>query len=733
MLLAVWTAALCGPSAAAAEEPPCLTAAHCEWSGNRSRDVGDDAEAVRLYREGCSRVPSAAWSMRSAIGRNCTRLAWMVAKGRGSARDGLAAARLYGRAWRRNDSDAERSLGELLERRPALVPVMRQGCDGGNAEDCHVLGILHMQGLAGEAQDPQEAFRLWQRACRHGHCGGLSEYSGSDELVASLARQACDDGIAQGCRILGGAAVGGDLPRGVADDPGEVAHRLRQTCLRDENPADCREAGRLLSTGEGVERDLGEASHLFRRACYAGDVESCTSFGAGAAGGDVARGLHRACDAGNADACGYLAFVYRRGRGVARDDAEAARHLRRACDGGDAYSCRFLGFLAESGQGVARDDAEAARLYRLGCGFNRSNAFGCSGPYGEDSADAWRHHVAAVLRLAPGAHLPLEEAARRMRQACETGDPTSCRLLAGRYGERTRSLGPAEEATRLLRRACDGGNVIACWSLGYRIERGQGAAKDPAEAARLFQRACEAGFASTCWSLGRDYESGRDLAEDLARAARLFRRGCAAGHPHSCHRLANLTAEGRGVAPDTAAAARLYQQACDGGSVAGCEDLGRMIMRGEDATRDATFAARLFRETCRKGSAQGCRLLGYLHVRGTGVQRDDTEAVRFYRLGCEDGHIGACASLGYMTYYGRGVERDAAAAARLWRRACDGGNAPSCTNLGASLVTGKGVEADYAEAAKLFARGFQRRLPVWLENPDVLLSDIRSVLGLDGH
>ena len=56
---------------------------------------------------------------------------------------------------------------------------------------------------------------------------------------------------------------------------------------------------------------------------------------------------------------------YRKGLGVARDDAEAGVWYRRAAQQGHAAAQNNLATLYETGQGVARDAAEAARWFRL--------------------------------------------------------------------------------------------------------------------------------------------------------------------------------------------------------------------------------------------------------------------------------------------------------------------------------------------------------------------------------
>ena len=68
---------------------------------------------------------------------------------------------------------------------------------------------------------------------------------------------------------------------------------------------------------------------------------------------------------GNADAQFNLAFLYRNGQGVPRDNAEAGRWFRLAAEQGDADAQYNLAFIYDTGAGVAQDEAAAVRWYRL--------------------------------------------------------------------------------------------------------------------------------------------------------------------------------------------------------------------------------------------------------------------------------------------------------------------------------------------------------------------------------
>ena len=68
---------------------------------------------------------------------------------------------------------------------------------------------------------------------------------------------------------------------------------------------------------------------------------------------------------GNAKAQALMGYLYKDGKGVRKDLAEAAKWFGRAALQGDAEAQDWFGYLYETGQGVPQDYGEAARWYRM--------------------------------------------------------------------------------------------------------------------------------------------------------------------------------------------------------------------------------------------------------------------------------------------------------------------------------------------------------------------------------
>ena len=68
---------------------------------------------------------------------------------------------------------------------------------------------------------------------------------------------------------------------------------------------------------------------------------------------------------GDAKAQHNLGVMYRKGRGVPQDDAEAVKWYSKAAEQGDAFAQFNLAFMYKNGQGVPQDYAQAHMWYNL--------------------------------------------------------------------------------------------------------------------------------------------------------------------------------------------------------------------------------------------------------------------------------------------------------------------------------------------------------------------------------
>lgn len=159
------------------------------------------------------------------------------------------------------------------------------------------------------------------------------------------------------------ALLGGELAEAAAWIAGAADCGLpaAQLCL-----------GRMLLTGQGVERDAAAAWRWFRRAADQGDAEAmnmvgrCLENGWGVAP-DAARAAHTyrcSAEAGHDWGQYNLGNLLFDGRGLPQDQREALRWYLRAAQQGHDRAMNLVGRCLEEGWGCRASPPEAAYWYR---------------------------------------------------------------------------------------------------------------------------------------------------------------------------------------------------------------------------------------------------------------------------------------------------------------------------------------------------------------------------------
>ena len=112
---------------------------------------------------------------------------------------------------------------------------------------------------------------------------------------------------------------------------------------------------------------------------------------------DLITATRLAAEQGDAGSQLGLGLMYRDGRGVPQDDAEAVRWFRLAAEQGLTGAQSLLGFMYANGAGVMQDDAEAMKWYRMAAEqgyadaqFNLGNMYADGRGVLKDDAEAVR-------------------------------------------------------------------------------------------------------------------------------------------------------------------------------------------------------------------------------------------------------------------------------------------------------------------------------------------------------
>jgi TPR repeat protein len=110
----------------------------------------------------------------------------------------------------------------------------------------------------------------------------------------------------------------------------------------------CASLGYMYDAPQGVAQDYQKASVFYGKACALGVVASCTSLG----------------------------ILYEYGHGVTKDYVQARANYQKGCDGGYPSGCSYLGDLYLRGHGVPKDVAQGRQLLQKGCDLG--DQWGCN-------------------------------------------------------------------------------------------------------------------------------------------------------------------------------------------------------------------------------------------------------------------------------------------------------------------------------------------------------------------
>jgi len=232
-----------------------------------------------------------------------------------------------------------------------------------------------------------------------------------------------------------------------------------------------------------------------------------------------------AAERGDADAQHKLGTMYREGRGVTRDYAQAVVWFRKAAEQGHAGAQNSLGSMYRDGDGVARDDAQAL---------------------------AW------------------------IRKAVDQGDARAHSNLGWMYENGRGVARDYAQAVAWYRKAADQGYVPAQFNVGTMYASGKGVRRDDAQAVAWFRKAADQGHAEAQASLGVMYATGRGVTLDYAQAVALFRQAANQGSADAQNNLGTAYLNGQGVPRDHAQAAIWLRKAADQGNAHARDKLRRM-------------------------------------------------------------------------------------------------------------------------------------------------------------
>ena len=206
--------------------------------------------------------------------------------------------------------------------------------------------------------------------------------------------------------------------KAMALEPGVVAHRLvltRALSAAGKSDEAKGEAERSLALATEV-NDRADAQRwidYFGRATAAPQKAAAPIVAPVVGSPEWITRITRACDEGEAAACGSLASIFLNGTGVAKDAKQGLLHLQQACDLSDLRACAYAGHMAFQGSGVPKDLPGAKRMATKAC--DGGDLSGCT--------------TLALIHVQKGTPADLNEARGLLKKACDGGESNACGLL----------------------------------------------------------------------------------------------------------------------------------------------------------------------------------------------------------------------------------------------------------------------------------------------------------------
>lgn len=240
----------------------------------------------------------------------------------------------------------------------------RWACEEGLADACTRLGRFYEEGV-GTSQDSSRAAEVYLKACNKEDANACLELAHMYKKGRGVQQ---DISYAETLyqKSIAIRRIGCERTDNVKDSKMTYLEKLSQ---EESYLADCFMIALHYEAGWGVPKNYKVAGSLYMKACSGGrgPKEACE------------KGVplyNQDCEKGNAVACTILGNMYGNGIIVPRDMEQAAQLYERACAGKDGEACYRLGQQYKYGRGGIKEPGEAQALFEKACSYGYSP--GCS-------------------------------------------------------------------------------------------------------------------------------------------------------------------------------------------------------------------------------------------------------------------------------------------------------------------------------------------------------------------
>lgn len=310
----------------------------------------------------------------------------------------------------------------------------------------------------------------------------------------------------------------------------------------------------------------------------------------------------------------YLGYMYKHGKGVAKDLGKAVEWYRKAAERG--YVPAVNDYAVATLEQSARFEEEFARITKSFVG-------------GDEDVLRLKNEVEYLRKNVR------EPTVRFLQSLAEDGNPTTQFNLGIMciydYDGLPEDLKKPEE---WFQKAANQGHVPAQYYLARTYEEGLGGVTpDLEKALEWYTKAAKPGSAPAQSRLAKMYREGKGVDQDLLKAFVLHHQAAAQGYAESQFALGVMYACGEVGNPDSQEAFQWYQKAAKQGYAPAQNNLALMYLYGEGVLKNSEITWRLTFEAAQQGDAIAQSNLGKAFASGLDeIPRDDSEAYYWYSL-----------------------------------------------------------------------------------------------------
>ncbi len=185
------------------------------------------------------------------------------------------------------------------------------------------------------------------------------------------------------------------------------------------NAKSCYDLAGMYYRGENCERDIFKTKELMAKACNGGYIKACNLVGQFYKDDSLQtkkneqkalKFFHKACEAGDAESCGEIGFIYEDNKSINKNLEKAYEFYERACTLGDYGRCVYLGTLY-----AEKNNFKALKFFKKGCEGKLA---------GSCMTTAYMYH------LGKGVRQNTLTAKEYYGKACDFGDEKGCQNYA---------------------------------------------------------------------------------------------------------------------------------------------------------------------------------------------------------------------------------------------------------------------------------------------------------------